>query len=188
MKQILFFAIFLSLGWRVEALSEDKAAYEVAKSVIPEAQQKKVISFFGRGTPTEIKMWFIKFQDSQNPSNVRVVVVENGKVERQNTVEGQPTETKLLFDPASCKAGVKTALKTAAAYARESVIPFDSTRVYLNRFGSDKPPVWTVELIDEGRSQGFIYANAKEGGFSGYRSPSSGAQNVKGSPTSSGKT
>jgi hypothetical protein len=187
MKHSVLVLAYFALAISASALSGDKAAYEIAKGAVQAPQQKKVLSFFGRGSSKEIKTWFIKFPDGEKLSSAQVVVVENGKIERQNVGDAPSSELRLGFDPASCKVPVETALQTASEYARQSVIPYDSTRVYLNRFGAGKPAVWTVEMIYEGRSQGFIYADAKDGRFAGYRPPPSGDQNVKGSPTSSGK-
>lgn len=173
MKKFFFCLILLFITASLHAATE-QAAYKVARTVIPPEHQKQVLSFYGKGTASEIKTWFVKFFDPAAKSNARIVVVEGGKVERSNTAEGQDdNEEKLTFDPSSCRAGVDKALKTAAKYTKESLIPVDSTRVYLNRPSAGKAPVWTVELWHQNRQQGYIYANTKDGGFAGYRPPTS---------------
>jgi len=177
MKKIFPFVTLLLLTAVVHAAAPgEQAAYKVAKAVVPAEHQKKVLSFYGKGTATQVKTWFIKFFDPSAKSNARIVVVENGKVERFNAAEGQEEISEALsFDPGSCRAGVDKALGTAARYAKESLIPVDATRVYLNRPAAGKAPVWTVELWHQDRQQGYIYANTKDGGFAGYRPPQSNA-------------
>lgn len=173
MKKIFHILILSLISVSLHAASE-QAAYKVARTVIPPERQKQVLSFYGKGTVSEIKTWFVKFFDPGAKSNARIVVVESGKVERSNTAEGQDdNDVKMTFDPAACKAGVDKALKTAATYTKESLIPVDSTRVYLNRPAAGKAPVWTVELWHQNRPQGYIYANTKDGAFAGYRPPAS---------------
>ena len=177
MKTISHILILLFLALNLHASTSEQAAYKIAKTVVPPEQQKQVLSFYGKGTPTEILTWYIKFFDPSAKSNARVVVVENGKVERFNTAEGQADNKEIVsFDPTGLNAGVDKALKTASKYAKDSLIPVDSTRVFLNRPSVGKPPVWTVELWHENRQQGYIYANTKDGAFAGYRPPGAGNQ------------
>lgn len=173
MKKLSLFAILALAALHLHAApSSDQSAYKAARSVVPAEQQNKVLSFYGKGNASQVKTWFIKFFDPGAKSNARIVVVENGKVERFNAAEGQEEISEgLSFDPASCRAGVDKALKTATSYAKESLIPIDSTRVYLNRPSEGKPPVWTVEVWHQNRQQGYIYANSKDGSFAGYRPP-----------------
>lgn len=179
MNKISHFLILLFFTLSLHASTSEQAAYKIAKTVVPAEHQKQVLSFFGKGTPTEIKTWFIKFFDPGAKSNARVVVVENDKVERFNTAEGQEDNKETLsFDPTALNAGVDKALKTASTYAKESLIPVDMTHVYLNRPSIGKPPVWTVELWHKNRQQGYIYANTKDGTFAGYRPPEAGSRNA----------
>jgi hypothetical protein len=189
MKKIFWIICAFALA-SASFASDEKEAYQAAKGVVPENQKTHVLSFFGKGTLQDISVWYVKFYDTSAKSDARVVVVENGKVVRFNAAEDQDNDdVRLTFDPSQYRVSSQAALKAASKYAQESVLPSDAVRIYLNRPAIGRAPVWTVELLYEGRSQGYIYANDKTGAFAGYRPPTSGKKSSeRASSTSKSKS
>ena len=154
---------------------DEKDAYDVAKQQVVEQYRTHVLSIYGKGTPTTIDTWYVKFYDPESAEKARVAVVQNGKVVRFHPAEGAtPNDDSRSFDPSQNKVGVKTALDSAAKYAKDNLIQYDATRVYLHRTEMGKAPVWYVELLQGTKSLGRVYTGP-DGAFASYKTPEAAA-------------
>src|SRR6185295_16096651 len=96
MKKHLLTIMLVGLCAAAGASTSEQGAYKAAKAVIPPEHQKQVFSMYGKGTASNVDTWYVKFFDPGAKSNARVVIVENGKVERFNTAEGQETNDQKM--------------------------------------------------------------------------------------------
>jgi hypothetical protein len=162
---------------------KEQDAYNVAKESVLEKDRTHVLSVYGKGTPTEINTWYIKFFDSDSKTKASVAVVEKGKVIRTHPSEDNgKNDDQLSFDPMQNTVGVTTALETAKKYAKDNLINYDQTRVFLHRTEVGKAPVWNVQLLEGATSKGRVYMNGKDGAFASYVAPgSAGGSSATGS-------
>jgi hypothetical protein len=147
----------------------DLDAFHQVKLIIDEKNRARVYSMHGNGTIKEINRWVFYFYDPESPSKAKCVIMkENGKIDRVAPAEGKARDEGWSFDPTKCKVAVETAVKTAAEYAEKNQVEFDSINVVLRRLEMSKAPVWRVELVQKGKSRGFIYTDAENGTLTEY--------------------
>jgi hypothetical protein len=72
-------------------------------------------------------------------------------------------------------------LIAAQNYAAKHVIAYDSVRVLLRQTSVNKPFRWRVELLDSGKSKGYVYVNALDDTVAYYAGPSSEKRSSSGS-------
>jgi hypothetical protein len=168
MRTLLFF------GWLALNLfgssSSDQNTYSIARKVIPEPYQTHVISVYGKGTPSELRTWYITFYDPDTELNARVVVIEKDKIQRFHPAEGKSKyRDAMSFDPSLNKFSAEGALSVARDYAQKNQISYDHVNLLLRRPDEGKAPIWRVQLIQGDTSRGSVYLNS-DGTFSHYES------------------
>lgn len=179
-KHFLFgIALLAVVGW-TWGTSPDREAYNQAKTLSIEQYRTHVLSIYGKGSDKEIKTWHINFYDPDSPSKGKVVVVENGIVTRSHAAEsGRTYVDDLSFDPTVSKVTSETAMKTAKAYAEHNQIAYNATAVLLRRTEQGKAPLWRVEMLQDGVSKGYVFANSEDGNLKNYAPPSKSEGKVK---------
>jgi hypothetical protein len=156
-------------------------AFQVARGAVSPEIQTKVVSIYGTGTPAAIQKWYIIFYDPSVPSHGRAVLVENNQITRTYAANGGVTyRADLTFDP-SRLTSEGPALSAAEGYATQHNIDYDSVRALLKQTSRDKPFRWRVELMNDGRSRGYVFVNALDSTVASYAPPQSGDQ-AGGSP------
>jgi hypothetical protein len=149
-------------------------AFQVARQAVSPDVQTKVVSVYGIGTATAIDKWYIIFYDPTVPSHGRAVLVENDKITKTYPANGGTTySASLTFDPSRITSE-GPALSAAQGYAARHNITYDSVHALLRQTSATKPFRWRVELLDTGKSKGYVYVNALDDTVAAYSSPSSG--------------
>lgn len=144
-------------------------AFQTARSAVNPEVQTKVVSVYGIGTPGAIQKWYIIFYDPSVASHGRAVIVENNQISKNYPANGGTTyEANLTFDPSRITSE-EPVLSAAQNYAAQHNITYDSVRVLLKETSVDKPFRWRVELLNSGKSRGFVYVNALDGSFASYK-------------------
>lgn len=146
-------------------------AFDKAKTVITPEYQKHVLSIYGKGSPDKIDTWYFNFYDPNSERKGKTVVIQNDRVDRVHPSEGRGYDDAWSFDPALSKIDSEQALKTAHEYANQNQISYNSVNLLLKRPEVGKAPIWRVELINQGTSQGFVYSNPQDGKFVKYETP-----------------
>jgi hypothetical protein len=166
-SSLLMVLCFLTAGWSLIS-SADQSAFNQAKAFVDEKYQNQIFSIYGKGTPKEIQSWYFHFSDPESPSKAKLITIKNGKVDQVRPAEGK-YQSEMSFDPTKCKVTVETALKTAAEYAEKNQVTYDATAVHLRRPEQGKAPSWRVQLVRDGKSQGYVYTKPEDGSFAEYK-------------------
>jgi len=146
-------------------------AFQVARQAVSPAVQTKVVSCYGIGTPTAIQKWYIIFYDPSVPTHGRAVLVQGGQIIKSYDANGGKTYLEALtFDPSRITSE-EPALSAAQGYAAKHGITYDSVTALLHQTGVNKPFRWKIELLDVGKSKGFVYVNALDDAVAAYSSP-----------------
>jgi hypothetical protein len=166
-------AFFLPLSGRADSVNQ---AFEVARGAVSPAIQTKVVSIYGTGTPTFIQKWYIIFYDGGVPSHGRAVLVVDNQVVKTYAANGGATyRADLTFDPARLTPE-GPALTAAQSFAARHSINYDGVRALLKQTSLDRPFRWRIELMNSGRSRGYVYVNALDSTVAAYAPPESGGQ------------
>jgi hypothetical protein len=149
-------------------------AFQTARQAVKPEVQAKVVSVYGLGTPGAIQKWYIIFYDPTVASHGRAVLVENNQITKTYAANGGTTySAELTFDPSRITSE-GPALNAAQGYAAKHDIAYDSVRVLLKQTGVNKPFRWRVELLNGGKSRGYVFVNALDDTVASYAGPSSG--------------
>jgi hypothetical protein len=160
-------------------------AFQTARSAVKPEVQTKVVSLYGIGTPSAIEKWYIIFYDPTVASHGRAVLVENHQITKTYPANGGTTYSAALsFDPSRITSD-GPALSAAQGYAAKHDIAYDSVRVLLKQTGINKPFRWRVELLNSGKSRGYVFVNALDDTVAYYAGPSSGKSSSSGSSDNS---
>jgi len=167
-------AILISgTAWAQDSGSVNQA-FQTARQAVDPSLQTKVVSVYGIGTPAAIQKWYIIFYDPSVPSHGRTVLVENNQVSKTYPANGGVTYAgDLTFDPSRITSEGPV-LSAAQNYAAHHNIAYNSVRALLKETSVDKPFRWKVELVNSGKSEGFVYVNALDDTVASYQTPSTG--------------
>ena len=156
-------------------------AFQTARQAVKPEVQTKVVSLYGIGTPSAIQKWYIIFYDPTVASHGRAVLVENNQITKTYAANGGTTySAALTFDPSRITSE-GPALSAAQGYAAKHNVAYDSVHALLKQTGVNKPFRWRVELLDGGKSKGYVYVNALDDAVASYAGPSSGKSSSSGS-------
>ena len=159
-------------------------AFQTARTAVKPEMQTKVVSVYGTGTASSIEKWYIIFYDPTVATHGRAVLVENNKITKTYPANGGTTySSKLTFDPSRITSE-GPALSAAQGYAAKHNIAYDSVHALLKQTSADKPFRWRVELLDSGKSKGYVYVNALDDTVASYSGPSSGKKSSHSSDSS----
>lgn len=148
-------------------------AFQTARQAVKPDLQTKVVSVYGTGTPSAIEKWYIIFYDPSVATHGRAVLVENHQVTKTYAANGGVTySSSLSFDPSRITSE-KPALSAAQGYAAKHSIAYDSVHALLRQSSANKPFRWRVELLNSGKSKGYVYVNALDDTVASYAGPSS---------------
>jgi hypothetical protein len=146
-------------------------AFQVARQAVKPDVQSKVVSVYGIGTPDSIQKWYIIFYDPTVSTHGRAVLVQNDQITKTYPANGGTTYSDALtFDPSRITSE-GPALSAAQGYAVKHNLTYDTVHALLKETGKNKPFRWRVELLDSGRSRGYVYVNALDDSVSAYSSP-----------------
>ena len=160
-------------------------AFQTARQAVKPEMQTKVVSVYGTGTPSAIQKWYIIFYDPTVATHGRAVLVENRQITKTYPANGGTTySAALTFDPSRITSE-GPALNAAQGYAAKHNIAYDSVHALLKQTSANKPFRWRVELLDSGKSKGYVYVNALDDAVAYYSSPSSEKKSSSGSSDSS---
>jgi hypothetical protein len=160
-------------------------AFQTARQAVKPEVQTKVVSLYGIGTPSAIQKWYIIFYDPTVASHGRAVLVENNQITKTYEANGGMTYSAALsFDPSRITSE-GPALNAAEGYAAKHDIAYNSVRLLLRQTSLTKPFRWRVELLDSGKSEGFVYVNALDDTVAYYAGPSSDKKTSSGSSDNS---
>jgi len=144
-------------------------AYLKARSLIDEKYQSHVLSLYGKGPAGDVLTWRVLFYDPTSPSKARLVVLNQGKVDRFDSAESsQPYDDRWSFDPLAVTTQLRTAMDAAQQYAKDHQLSYDENNVLLKRSEAGAAPVWRVELRQSGNAIGFVYTSST-GTFARYQ-------------------
>jgi hypothetical protein len=161
-------------------------AFQTARQAVKPEVQNKVVSLYGIGTPGAIEKWYIIFYDPTVESHGRAVLVENNQITKTYPANGGTTYSeKLSFDPSKITSE-GPALSAAQGYAAKHTIAYDSVHALLKESSANKPFRWRIELLEAGKSKGYVYVNALDDTVASYSSPKSSGSS--GSSDSDDKT
>jgi hypothetical protein len=156
-------------------------AFQTARQAVNAEAQTKVVSLYGIGTPGAIEKWYIIFYDPIVASHGRAVLVENHQITKTYPANGGVTySAALTFDPSRITSE-GPALSAAQGYAAKHAIAYDSVRVLLRQTSVNRPFRWRVELLESGKSRGYVYVNALDDSVAYYAGPSSEKKSSSGS-------
>jgi len=165
-------ALFSGTVWAQNSGGVNQA-FQTARQAVHPDLQTKVVSVYGVGTPTAIQKWYIIFYDPSVASHGRAVVVENNQISKSYPANGGMTYPgDLTFDPSRITSEAPV-LSAAQDYAAQHHIAYDSVRALLKETAANKPFRWKVELVNSGKSRGFVYVNALDDTVALYQDPSS---------------
>jgi hypothetical protein len=163
-------------------------AFQVARGAVNPAMQTHVVSIYGTGAPGDIEKWYIIFYDPSIPSHGRAVLVENGQIVKTYAANGGAVyRSDLTFDP-SRLTPEGPALTAAQDYATRHNISYDSVRALLKETSLDRPFRWRIELMNDGRSKGYVFINALDSSVASYASSGSSTQVAESSSTTTTTT
>ena len=179
-------ALISGAAWAQNSGTVNDAFQTARQAVKPEAQTK-VVSVYGLGTPGVIRKWYIIFFDPTVATHGRAVLVENNQITKTYAANGGTTySAALTFDPSRITSE-GPALNAAQGYAAKHDIAYDSVHALLKQTSANKPFRWRVELLDAGKSKGYVYVNALDDTVADYSGPSSGKKSSSGSSDDSGE-
>ena len=160
-------------------------AFQTARQAVKPEVQTKVVSLYGIGTPGAIQKWYIIFYDPTVASHGRAVLVEGNQISKTYPANGGKTYSAALsFDPSRITSE-GPALSAAQAYAAKHNIAYDSVRALLKQASANKPFRWRIELLDAGKSKGYVFINALDDTVAYYAGPSSEKSASSGSSSAS---
>jgi hypothetical protein len=166
-------ALLLSGAALAQDASTAPQAFQVARGAVSPALQNRVVSIYGLGNPGSIQKWYVIFYDPSVPSHGRAVLVENGAIVKTYPAEGGVTyHARLAYDPSRIT-GEEPVLNAAQNYATRHNIAYDSVRALLKQTSLSRPLRWRVELMDAGKSEGYVMVNAEDDSVAAYVAPES---------------
>ena len=175
LSSLAAFAVLL-VSATAQAESTVSQAFQVARGAVKPAMQTHVVSIYGTGAPGDIEKWYIIFYDPSIPSHGRAVLVENGQIVKTYAANGGAVyRSDLTFDP-SRLTPEGPALEAAQNYATRHNIAYDSVRALLKQTSPDHPFRWRIELMNDGRSKGYVFINAIDSSVASYAASSSNPQ------------
>ena len=146
-------------------------AFQIARQAVKPELQSKVVSVYGIGSPSVIDKWYIIFYDPSVATHGRAVLVENGQISKTYPANGGKTySAALTFDPSRITSE-GPALSAAQGYAAKHNLAYDSVRALLKETSATKPFRWRIELLDAGKSKGFVNVNALDDTVASYSPP-----------------
>jgi len=146
-------------------------AFQIARQAVKPELQTKVVSVYGVGRPTSIQKWYIIFYDPSIASHGQAVLVENNQITKTYPANGGATySAELTFDPSRITSEAP-ALSAAQGYAAKHEIAYDSVHALLKQISLKKPFRWRIELLDSGKSKGFVLINALDDTVAAYAPP-----------------
>ena len=167
-------AVFFSAAARAQNSSGINQAFQVARQAVSPEVQTKVVSLYGIGTPDAIQKWYVIFYDPSVASHGRAVLVENNAITKTYEARGGTVyQDKLTFDPSRITSET-LALDAAQAYAAKHHIAYDTVRALLKQTSLNKPFCWRIELVESGKSGGYVYVKALDDSVASYAPPASG--------------
>jgi hypothetical protein len=170
-----FAALFLASA-TVRAESTVNQAFQVARGAVNRDIQTHVVSIYGTGTADAIDKWYIIFYDPAIPSHGRAVLVEGGQIVKTYAANGGAVyRSDLTFDP-SRLTPEGPALAAAQGYAAKHFLTYDSVRALLKQTSLDRPFRWRIELMNDGKSKGYVFINALDSSVASYAPPGSANQ------------
>jgi len=147
-------------------------AFQTARQAVKPDLQTKVVSIYGTGTPSTIEKWYIIFYDPSVATHGRAVLVENNQITKTYAANGGVTYSAALsFDPSRITSE-GPALSAAQNYAAKHGLAYDSVHALLRQTSANKPFRWRVELLNSGKSRGYVYVNALDDTVAYYAGPS----------------
>ena len=94
--------------------------------------------------------------------------MENGQIVKTYAANGGTVyRSDLTFDP-SRLTPEGPALAAAQSYATRHNISYDSVRALLKQTSLDRPFRWRIELMNDGRSRGYVFINALDSSVASY--------------------
>jgi len=157
-------------GW-AQSSGTVNDAFQVAKQAVSPTVQSKVVSCYGIGTPGAIQKWYIIFYDPTVATHGRAVLVQGGQIIKSYAANGGKTYLETLsFDPSRITSE-GPALDAAKSYAARHNIEYDSVTALLHQTGVNKPFRWKIELVNIGKSKGFVYVSALDDSVAAYSPP-----------------
>lgn len=173
MKNILSFIAFLclfTLGSYADVVGN---VISKANSVVPEPSRGHVLSLYGKGTPDNISTWYVNYYDPATESHGRVVVLQNGEIDRVHPAEAKSKYGDVWsFDPGLLQVSLGQALDNARDYATKNQLSYNQVVALLRRPSSGKAPVWRIELRKDGSSRGYVYTDGSDRKIVRYEEPS----------------
>jgi hypothetical protein len=167
-------ALLFSAAARAQNSSGINQAVQVARQAVGPEVQTKVVSLYGIGTPDVIQKWYIIFYDPSVASHGRAVLVENNAITKTYEARGGTVyQGKLTFDPSRITSET-LALNAAQAYAAKHHIAYDTVRALLKQTSLNKPFCWRIELVESGKSRGYVFVKALDDSVASYAPPASG--------------
>jgi hypothetical protein len=167
-------AALLLVPAAARAESTVSQAFQVARNAVNRDIQTHVVSIYGTGTTDAIEKWYIIFYDPNIPSHGRAVLVSNGQIVKTYSANGGTVyRSDLTFDP-SRLTPEGPALAAAQGYAAKHELTYDSVRALLKRSDLDQPFRWRIELMNDGKSNGYVFINALDSSVASYSPPGSG--------------
>jgi hypothetical protein len=175
-SSLVVLAALLLVSAAARAESTVNQAFQVARGAVAPNMQTHVVSIYGTGVPGDIQKWYIIFYDPSIPSHGRAVLVESGQVIKTYAANGGAVyRSDLTFDP-SRLTPEGPALAAAQSYATQHGLRYDAVRALLKQTSLDRPFRWRIQLMNDGRSRGYVYVNALDSSVASYAPPDSDAQ------------
>ncbi|MCE0496948.1 MAG: hypothetical protein LV481_03260 [Methylacidiphilales bacterium] len=167
-------AVLFSTAARAQNSGSVNQAFQVARQAVGPEVQTKVVSLYGIGTPDAIQKWYIIFYDPSVASHGRAVLVENNAITKTYEARGGTIyQDKLTFDPSRITSET-LALDAAQAYAAKHHIAYDTVHALLKQTSLNKPFCWRIEMLESGKSRGYVYIKALDDSVASYVPPASG--------------
>jgi hypothetical protein len=182
------FVALLLASTAARAESTVSQAFQIARGAVNPAMQTHVVSIYGTGAPGDIEKWYIIFYDPSIPSHGRAVLVANGQIVKTYAANGGAVyHSDLTFDP-SRLTPEGPALEAAQSYATRHNIAYDSVRALLKQTSLNHPFRWRIELMNDGRSKGYVFINALDSSVASYAGSSSNTQVAESNSTTTTTT
>jgi len=165
--------VLFSTTARAQNSSGVNQAFQIARQAVGPEVQTKVVSLYGIGTPDVIQKWYIIFYDPSVASHGRAVLVENNAITKTYEARGGAVyQDQLTFDPSRITSET-LALDAAQAYAARHNIAYGTVHALLKQTSLNKPFCWRIELIESGKSRGYVYVKALDDSVASYAPPTS---------------
>ena len=182
--------LLLATGARAASMSAQQAV-DVAKDGVDPSLRGQIVSVYGTGSPAGIATWWVMFYDPSAASHGRAVRVEDDHIVRTYEANGGVVYGgELTFAPGDVH-GAGKALAAAQDYAGQHALAYNQVRALL-RVSADKGPLrWRIQLLDDGKSRGFVFVDEGSGTFAMYAPPNahhhaSGGDSVEASANAAG--